>query len=615
MIRCLLVAVILFSLAVSSEAETYQTWETSIPNQMPVQFKNWLPPGSNGVGANNSEFFVLESPLGHLFGHLDFSAFPSTAFPLKVAFLYLNIRPSAVSRTPNGYTERVPSWTTRIGYLSLDANLGDPIERREIEVRTPDEGRSVAVWSVWPQSTQGREEGLLDAYSVLIEVTGADGKPIVRKILIEAVADGTVRNVGLARTNSDGESFVKPLADVTTVDELPTEEQVFRDVKVLWLDALSLHDSKYPDSFWRKILLGGTLILGHNAEAQELATRLGVAVNQRLGRGGIWSVDQPGKDLSELMKGPEGQYDLALKKGENPFQSTFTLGKDKTRELRRFSIWFLVSFTVFEFIVIVGSLFFLQGYRRVLRWLLIPLAAVVYTVGGFFFVRFAVDFRPEVRTFQEIDSVEGWPESLVNTDVMRLGFADEQASFSAPALAEFGWFPINPDTIPIQSAPANNKTLFSFRQRYGRFANAHIHYWIPSESPCQMTVNRGIVATRFLQGAWLWDGKYWRNLGPMQPGKPVSIDQSRVIIDPKDISGEGGPGELSQPYLNQDFLPDAVRQKCTTRYMRSLANTDVGILLAIDDQPAPDQMVDASTSEIHRQTLLVHQFKLSTIKP
>ena len=615
MIRCLLAAVILFSLAVSSEAETYQAWETSIPNQVPVPFKNWLPPVSDANNAKDAEFFVLESPLGHLFGHLDFSDFPSTAFPLKVSFLYLNIRPSAVNRTPNGYTERVPSWTSRIGYLSLDADLGEPIERREIEVKTLDEGRSVPVWSVWPQSTQGRYEGFFDAYSVLIEVAGADGKPMARKILIEAVADGTVRNVGLARTNSDGEPFVKLLADVTTIDELPTEEQVFRDVKVLWLDALSLHDSKYPDGFWRKVLLGGTLILGHNAETQELATRLGIAVNQRVGRGGVWSVDQPGKDLSELMKGPEGQYDLALKKGENPFQNTFTLGKDKTRELRRFSIWFLVSFTVFEFIVIVGSLFFLQGYRRVLRWLLIPLAAVVYTVGGFFFVRFAVDFRPEVRAFQEIDSVEGWPESLVNTDVMRLGFADEQASFNAPALAEFGWFPINPDTTPVQSTSADDKTLFSFHQRYGRFANAHIQYWIPSENPCQMTGNHGIVATRSLKGAWLWDGKYWRNLGPMQPDKPVSIDQSRVIVDPKDISGEGGPGELSQPYLNQDFLPDTVRQKCTTRYMASLANTDVGILLAIDDQPAPDQMVDVPTSEIHRQTLLVHQFKLSTIKP
>lgn len=615
MIRCLFAALILFCLATGLRAETYQEWGNSIPNQAPIPFKNWLPPSINSSNVNGADYFVLESPLGHLFGRLDFSALPPSAFPLKVVFLYTHIEPSAINPTPNGYTDRIPSWDSPIRYLAPDAGLGELIERREIEVKNSDDGRSVPVWSIWAQSNRGVSDGLFNAYSVLVEVEGRDGTLLARKCLIEAVSGATTRNVGLARTNSGEEPFIKSLADHTAVDELPTEERVYRDVRVLWLDDISLRDPKYTDSFWQKVLLGGTMILGHTAETQELAQRLGISANERIEQGGLWSVDQPGVDLSELMKGPQGQYNLELKKGENPFQRTSDLGKRRTSELRRFSIWFLVSFTLFEFAIIIGSLFFLQGYRRVFRWLLIPLSAIVYTAVGFIVVHFVVDFRPEVQTFQEVDSVEGWPESLVDTDIMRLGFADVRASFIAPAFAEFGWYAIDPDTTPIQSASADDKTLFSFRQRYGRFATAHIQYWVPSESPCQMTPNRGIIATRPLRGAWLWDGKYWRNLGPMEPGKPVSIDQARVIIDPAQISGNGAPGETLRPYLNQDFLPEAVRQKCTTMYMKSLANTDIGILLAIDDRVAPDQMVDAVVSEIHTQTLLVHQFKLSTIKP
>ena len=611
----LLAAVILFSLATGLRGETYQIWEESIANQVPIPFKNWLPPSIISANVNGADYFVLESPLGHLFGYLDFSAFPPAAFPLKVDFLYSHIEASAINPKPNGYTERVPSWSSPIGYLASDAALGELIERREIEVKNAEEGHSVPAWSIWAQSNRVGSDGRFNAYSVLVEVEGHAGTPLARKCLIEAVSGATTRNVGLARTDSGGEPFIKPLADHTAADELPTEDQVYRDVRVLWLDDISLRDPKYTDSFWQKILLGGTMILGHTAETQQLAQRLGISANERIEQGGLWSVDQPGVDLSELTKGPQGQYNLDLKKGENPFLRTTDLGRRRTSELRRFSIWFLVSFTIFEFAIIIGSLFFLQGYRRVFRWLLIPLSAILYTAVGFIVVHFVVDFRPEVQTFQEVDSVEGWPETLVNTDVMRLGFVDDRASFNAPAFAEFGWFAIDPDTTPIQSAPADDKTLFFMRQRYGRFAAAHIQYWVPSESPCQMTPNRGIVATRPLKGAWIWDGKYWRNLGPMEPGKPVSIDQARVIIDPADISGQGVPGETLHPYMNQDFLPNAVRQKCTTRYMKSLANTDVGILLAIDDRAAPDQMVDAAVSEIHAQTLLIHQFKLSTIKP
>ena len=309
-----------------------------------------------------------------------------------------------------------------------------------------------------------------------------------------------------------------------------------------------------------------------------------------------------------------GQYDLQLKKGENPFQKSYDFAKKRTSELRVFSVCFLVSFSVFEIGIIIGSLFWLKGYRRVLRWLLIPLSAIVYTALGLAVVHLVVDFRPETQLLQEVDSVEGWSESLVHTDVTRLGFEDGRATFNAPALAKFDEV-VSDSSTPLESTQTDDKTLFSLRQRYGKYAYASVRYWIPSKNPCEITANREIVATRPLHGAWLWDGKVWRNLGPMEPGKPIAIDQAHVVIDPSQISGKGNPGDTQHPWQSQELLPEMVKRMCNTAYMSSLKGTNVGLLLAIDDQAAPDRMEDAATSEVHTQTILVHQFQFPPVQP
>jgi hypothetical protein len=38
--------------------------------------------------------------------------------------------------------------------------------------------------------------------------------------------------------------------------------------------------------------------------------------------------------------------------------------------------------------------------------------------------------------------------------------------------------------------------------------------------------------------------------------------------------------------------------------------SDIGLFLAIDPQAGPEHIDDESMSEVHRYTLLVHQFKL-----
>ena len=613
--RCLVAAFALLFFSTGLRGETYEEWHKGAANQTPVPFKNWLPPATVSSDVNGESFSVFESPLGHLFGHLDFSAFPPSAFPLKVRFLYFPIPSSAVSSPPNGDREKVPSWDTPIGYVADVAPMGELIEDREIKINNASEARAIPVWSVMGQPNRVTEDGPINAYTVLLEVKDQNGSLLIRQRLIEAVAGATTHHAGLMRNNSAGDSYLKDFVDVTSVDDIPVDEGVYRDVKVLWLDDDSLGDARYDDAFWQKIMLGGTMVVGHATEVQELAQRLHVSPNERILLGGLWSIDYPGINFSDLLKEAQaqGQYDLDLKKGENPFQTHYVFGRKRVNELRHFSIWFLASFTLFEIGVIVGSLFWLQGSRRVLRWLLIPLSAIVYTAVGLIVVHGVVDFRPEVQIFQEVDSVEGWPETRVHTEVNRLGFEDGRASLSTPAFAQLSWFNVDStNTLPIQSTPVDDKTLFSMHQRYGRFSTLHVDYWVPGASPCELGANRSIEATRPLRGAWIWDGRVWRNLGPMKPGIPLVINQAPVVVDPTNIPANDLPAD-PEPY--QNLLPDTVKQMLVQSYVKSLENTDVGILLALDDQAAPDQMQDAAISEIHTQTLLVHQFKLSDLKP
>ena len=129
-----------------------------------------------------------------------------------------------------------------------------------------------------------------------------------------------------------------------------------------------------------------------------------------------------------------------------------------------------------------------------------------------------------------------------------------------------------------------------------------------------MTPDRQITATRSLRGAWLWDGKAWRNLGPMEPGKPIAFDKARIVIDSRDYH-EDGIEPVAYQVGSDGLMPETVLSLINTTYIRSLQGTNVGLLLAIDDRALPEEMADAAGSEIHAETLVVHQFQLPAAQP
>jgi hypothetical protein len=615
--RGLLTALLFFLCASALRSETYEQWASGALGQPAIAFTDLFPPHVGTIDEDNNAYSVFNAPPGHLFGHLDFSSLPATAFPLKVAFLYQAIDPEAINASSNG-EPRVAHWTSPLGYLAPNGRLGGLIFRQEIEIKTPADGAAVPVWSIIHSSDQVGFGPSGNSYSLLLEVTARDGTVLARKRLIEAVHGGLTSNLLLVRGDSETDPSLKSLGDFSATESLPTEAAFYAYVEMVWLDAATLADPRYDDNFWRRILVGSTRVVGHEAQVQELARRLGIRVNQRILMGGLWSVDSSPLDLAEEMKSnmPNARYVLHLKKGENPFLPPFVFAQARTDRLRAFSIWFLVLFTIVEGAIIIGSFFLLRGHRRVLRWLLIPFSAIVYTALGLVVAHLVLDFRPEVEMIQEIHSVQGWPESIVHSGLTRLAFADDLMAITAPASANFFWSGKESLSYPIENSVGGDQSHFSLRQHYGRFTNAVIRYAIPAQSPIQVTGAGQITATRKLSGAWVWDGAVWRNLGPMTPGRPVTISQGRVIVDPSKISGDMLPIRDNQNDGDDpNFLPETVQQMCTTGYMRSLKNSGVDILLAVDDQPTPEQVDDATGSEIHAQTLLVHQFTFPAAQP
>jgi hypothetical protein len=353
--RSLLALLLLAGSIAGLRAETYHAWEASVPNQVPPHFQYWLPPTVANQQENDPDnpgeyvsYTAFQSPYGHLFGHLDFSSYPASEFPLQVRFLYYGIDSSELNPAENGSLQSVPDWTSPLKYLAPDAELGQLVQNRQITVGSADGSRAVPVWSITPQSGGG-ESSLWQSYSVLLEVQGHSGATLTRKTLIESVYLNNARSGPLARQGCESDAYLKSIEPVVYADDLPLEPALYQDVPQLWLDDATLHDPRYTDDFWRRVFLADTLVVGHAAEVQELAQRLGITPNQPFSRGGLWSVDSPKAANFPDPSADTGQYSLELSKGDNPFDTTFDFGAQRTTQLRisqsvswsssRFSRW------------------------------------------------------------------------------------------------------------------------------------------------------------------------------------------------------------------------------------------------------------------------------------
>jgi hypothetical protein len=263
--------------------------------------------------------------------------------------------------------------------------------------------------------------------------------------------------------------------------------------------------------------------------------------------------------------------------------------------------------------IIVVGLVWLKGQRRVFRWVLIPLSAVLFTIIGLIAVNLFVDFRPEVQISKAVFSIEGWPQEFVHASVMHLGFEEGRTNFTAPYPAQFDWDSTEGHAFPVESRQEDQSTSFSIRQEYGRFSTVNLQWWAPAESFCQITPDRKIVVSRPLRGAWVWDSRKWRSLGPLNPGQPVSINQGNIIIDPAKEAMGGSPVDSDRPW--REMLPEAVRRMCSTKYMKTLDGTDVGIVIGVEASADSPQMADAAGSDQRLQTIRFYQFRLPPIQP
>jgi hypothetical protein len=611
--RLFLAALITGLSVLGARAETYADWIQSAPNDSAIVFKNWLPADMTSVRFHDSDYYEFSAPIGNLFGYLDLSGVAPARFPIQVRFYYRRIEPEAVNHISNSLAEHTRDWSAPIDLLASDAPVGDLIGVRQIEAGSNSE--MVPVWDFRPPEVMMERGNLDNLHSVAVEIVGHDGEVLSRKRLVEAVEQRGTSNIAMVRMNTGENDLLAKLGTLTQVDQLPAFARAYQGVKVLWLDKESLDDPKFTDDYWRDVFFYGTTVVGQAEQVKALAQRLGVAPNQRILLGGLWAVDAPGLDLAAQLKPPSPgqQQSFNEDKPDNPFRVPLNLGRGKVNELRNFSIWFLVVFTVVETAVIIGSLYLLRGYQRVWRWVIVPASAILYAVAGFGLVRLVADFQPEAQMEQTVYSVVGWPESLVHVKIERLAFDNGGAVFQAPGRADF-------DTSDAKACPFRYEqkpegTTCSWRQRYGTFTHAQVEYRIKSDSPCQITADRKIVATRPLSAAWVWDGNDWRDVGPLKPGQPVAIDLAPIALKRSSISPDSELMNGFYTFAQETQYPEIFQQLCSRAYMDSLVHTNTGVLMAIDDQPAPGELMDATSTNIHRKTILVHQFSYAAPSP
>ena len=603
-------------LPLSAHSETYEQWQAGAPHQVPVGLTAWIAPATIPNQLNGEQYITFAPPPGCLFGNLDLSHFSPSDYPLKVRVVYRAIPRESFSPVSSDLSPN-PAWTTTLHFIKPNASLGPVLAVHESDVATPAEMNSVPVWNLSGIETPAGPESS-GVYSLLVEIAGRNGDILARQRLVEAVHPSSGNptygyfiggKLVLYLPHTGAEAYLetmKQFGSLTAASELPLEPSFYLSVSVMWLDSGTLHDPRYDDAFWRRIFLAGVTVIGRGPDVSQLAARLGFVPDQPALYGGLWSVDTPNRDLATYIRdynSSYGPYAVEIPGNENPFTRAYHLGVRQPTQLMRYSCGFLLGFIVFELAVLFGGGHVFSGPRRVWRWGLVPVSALAYTIVGLLLIHYVVDFRPEVEITDEIRTVDGWTDGQVITTFLRMGLDARVVTLTAPAQTDFNLRTSTSFTDFFTWRSESTESSVTTCQSYGRVLTSAAERQVAAEIPCHVTADRKIEAARPLTGAWVWDGRVWRNLGPMQPGHPLSISDAPVVLDP-----------VSDPdrtlTSSDDRLPEAVVLMTSPSYTHRLMGSDIGLFLAIDPQAGPEHIDDESMSEVHRYTLLVHQFKL-----
>jgi hypothetical protein len=569
----------------AAHGETFYHWVHAAPAGE-VTFNPWQPQNEQG-----------------LYGYLDLSKLPASAFPVRVRVMYAGDF-DRDSMGPGFHSIKPPD---------LYSPMTAPRVTVETTLASPGSATAVPVWtSPIPMRDLMPGAGGLLYETVRLEVIGHDDAVLCHYFVgasqLEPFVWGQRRIVVLNSSEATSSFQGSGFASVGVTHLVP-DAYAFNDVKAIWIDSTAAADPALTDAFWRRLILQGAFVAGGKLDVQAIATRLGIdpATPQLLG--GMIAADEPPQVLPILQENmrynPYGGPGVFIQTNFQPNDEG--PGKTMHQQLLNFSRVYLGLFFVCEALVVFVAFLRLRGRQRVWLWFVIPVVALAYALLGIVAARIFITVRAEARIEQMEMQRQGWPEAALVTSTWQVKMDGSPASFHFPADSHlsngsYGLYQQEPEA-QFTFRQAADSAEFICAPGAARHGDASIYSWIPAQAPVDISAGGKLTARRNFDGAWAWDGDAWRELGALQAGEAVTLaDERDINVGEFEAAGSSAWERLGK-------FPEALRPLLDTKHTSALTAASEGIFLGV--QPIADcQLDDASDYSLHSRRVVVYQFQL-----
>ena len=597
----------LFLSVVPLQAETMQQWVDAGP-QADVTFSPWQPSANT-----NSEDLPLAQGI---YGYIDLSKLPPAEFPIRARLLYT---PAQDFSSTQHTRFSIPN---RYAVLPDGAIATSPRYVEETTIDSPEGARALPIWNspfIFRQPLTSAPQSDSEMENVRLEVIGQSGTLLARRLIgastwnrleLRAVvisSSDTIFNSQRARALQDNG------AEAILAPSLVPDDFALINVGSIWIDSSTVSDPALTDAYWRRVLLGGTTVAGNPGDIAALAARLGVNPTEMVLNGRLLPCTTPA-DLRDGTKWHSHQATpRVIAKEDDPFYLSVVVGKAMNLQLISFSRWYLGIFLVLQVVLIIVAFTKVRGQHRVWLWVIVPLFAILYALGGALLAVFFVHYRAEAMIDQIERQREGWPEAQVITAFSHLNLDGKGTSARFPAdsrpvfLVGAPRYPDPGADVVFRRDDAGSQ-LETFPLP-AKMEEMFVRSWVPARAPILMASDGRITSQRSFSGAWFWNGASWADLGPLQAGQSVALDAAKPINP-----GWWNIGSLRvwAEYFN-DF-PGFLKPLFLSENSDALTAQGESIFFGVE--PGSDYTIDhASSYLVNSRRVVAYQFHLPKVQP
>jgi hypothetical protein len=607
--------------AQAKQAAAPRGWKTADLARDLIQFQPWRDAAPPGAGYFSENLSLPQPPSHGLFGHIDLSDVETKHYPLTLTIFYgkMTLRDLA------GQKSAVTVWGDPQG-LTVPLPAADaPQMRYAIGAATG--AARIPVWGV-PTDYQ-HDVFNRSAWSVWAEVRDAYDRLVAYRRLIDAYSIPYGTNLApMAYTTNDPEAerFFQDrnLHGASRQIKLPLDWPFYARTRALWMSRGTFNPN-IPRAAYRRMLLGGTALVGRPDIVDEVAAAAGVAAGAAVLNAAVLSSSDPENPLKIPLMPSESSY-------YNPLSTPTlvpgaALGKAAMTGLRSYTLAGLGVYAVAMGLVLVVGFAVLKGQKRLRLWLAVPALSIAAALLLWFLAPYCVDFTSKARATEYEYSYGDWPESYRQTQLSALTFGHAPFVWELPAGAQLfqseashGLRGFSKDASRgylMTAAPA--KTTVKSPARRGQVTALAAGLWGPSEPPVKMLEGGRWQFLESFDTAWLWTGAIWKNAGAVKAGQTVDPDPLPTLFEMSyfDIGasqeGQGYLGALSHPLFDQ--LPARVRLLSDPRWLGMGRMKTQAVLIGLKKNKANAQPAWKKPGALEATYVRIHGFPIKAASP